>query len=413
MLHVCINERFSDVVFLTGKDEVKIPAHKFMLCVGSSVFAQMFTGTVTLSTKQETIQHENKELELVRIPDITPEAMTCVLKYMYTEVAQLEVDYVFNVLYADQVLLYENEHLLKTCEKIISESTSTVIQSDAFKNIDEKTLGHILGYDSLKIEEWSLFQEVLLWAESECTRKELEPTKENKRHVLENILTSIRFPIMLQSEFASYANDEDCILNERECLDLLLTFALGPDKLKSIPFKFDPRSLNEYSVYRFNSNSSYRYDQYNSYDGTTFMGEQSIGFTLQSSCSAKVWLIGFSIFGTNTKTVGMEITYTIKRDDKTLSQENKFIENLYSSSQNNYHRLDFPRPVVIYPGVLYVVSYKSSVDSYSFVNGYNGLSSTKFQHSKSKEQVEIKFSNVNGSKTCVSSGQIPRLYFGS
>uniref|UniRef100_A0A914CGG1 BACK domain-containing protein n=1 Tax=Acrobeloides nanus TaxID=290746 RepID=A0A914CGG1_9BILA len=319
----------------------------------------MFTGTVTLSTKQETIQHENKELELVRIPDITPEAMTCVLKYMYTEVAQLEVDYVFNVLYADQVLLYENEHLLKTCEKIISESTSTVIQSDAFKNIDEKTLGHILGYDSLKIEEWSLFQEVLLWAESECTRKELEPTKENKRHVLENILTSIRFPIMLQSEFAAYANDEDCILNERECLDLLLTFALGPDKLKSIPFKFDPRSLNETSVYRFNSNSSYRYDQYNSYDGTTFMGEQSIG------------------------------------------------------SQNNYHRLDFPRPVVIYPGVLYVVSYKSSVDSYSFVNGYNGLSSTKFQHSKSKEQVEIKFSNVNGSKTCVSSGQIPRLYFGS
>ena len=57
----------------------------------------------------------------------------------------------------------------------------------------------------------------------------------------------------------------------------------------------------------------------------------------------------------------MEITYTIKRDDKTLSQENKFIENLYSSSQNNYHRLDFLRPVVIYPGVLYVVSYKSSV----------------------------------------------------
>jgi hypothetical protein len=173
-----------------------------MLCVGSSVFAQMFTGTVTLSTKQETIQYENKELELVRIPDITPEAMTCVLKYMYTEVAQLEVDYVFNVLYAgsknsnfsllclakkyllygleeecakflekeinaenvclvlDQVLLYENEHILKICEKIISESTSTVIQSDAFKNIDEKTLGHILGYDSLKIEEWSLFQEV-------------------------------------------------------------------------------------------------------------------------------------------------------------------------------------------------------------------------------------------------------------
>jgi hypothetical protein len=60
----------------------------------------------------------------------------------------------------DQVLLYENEHILKICEKIISESTSTVIQSDAFKNIDEKTLGHILGYDSLKIEEWSLFQEV-------------------------------------------------------------------------------------------------------------------------------------------------------------------------------------------------------------------------------------------------------------
>jgi hypothetical protein len=56
--------------------------------------------------------------------------------------------------------LYENDKLIQICKEVIELSTQEVVQSEAFKKIDEQTLGCILQMDSLQIDEWSLFEEV-------------------------------------------------------------------------------------------------------------------------------------------------------------------------------------------------------------------------------------------------------------
>lgn len=64
------NEILSDVHFIVGRDMVqqRIPAHKFVLAVGSAVFDAMFNGT--LATQADTVE----------LPDVEPAAFLALLK---------------------------------------------------------------------------------------------------------------------------------------------------------------------------------------------------------------------------------------------------------------------------------------------------------------------------------------------
>jgi hypothetical protein len=63
----------------------------------------MFGGLVAQKTKIETMMLGENVVEVVKVPDISPDAMKSVLKYIYTEDVELEMCYVFEVLYAGRV----------------------------------------------------------------------------------------------------------------------------------------------------------------------------------------------------------------------------------------------------------------------------------------------------------------------
>lgn len=65
------NEYLSDVVFLVGKEKVKIHAHKTILALGSPVFRSMFYADHGLRMQS------NQPIE---IPDITPVGFLNMLK---------------------------------------------------------------------------------------------------------------------------------------------------------------------------------------------------------------------------------------------------------------------------------------------------------------------------------------------
>uniref|UniRef100_A0A914EG30 BTB domain-containing protein n=1 Tax=Acrobeloides nanus TaxID=290746 RepID=A0A914EG30_9BILA len=217
ILHAYTNGFFADVVFLAGEEKVPIKAHKYVLCISSPVFVRMFHGSHAQSTQKETILVEDKDLEVIRVPDITSEALNHVLTYIYSEKVELEINNVFNVLYAAKKYLLtdlekecakfleDKVDAANTCESIISFATEDVVTSEEFKNLDEPTLARILQFDKLKIGEWTLFQEVLKWTEVQCVKKNLDVTSENKRLVLGAALYAIRFPAMRATEFAAYA----------------------------------------------------------------------------------------------------------------------------------------------------------------------------------------------------------------
>lgn len=70
------NEILSDVHFIVGRDVVqqRIPAHKFVLAVGSAVFDAMFNGT--LATQADTVE----------LPDVEPAAFLALLKWVLVKV---------------------------------------------------------------------------------------------------------------------------------------------------------------------------------------------------------------------------------------------------------------------------------------------------------------------------------------
>ena len=61
------NDLMADVYFIVGPEKRRIPAHKYMLATGSSVFYAMFYGGLTESAE-------------VTIPDVEPEAFLNVLR---------------------------------------------------------------------------------------------------------------------------------------------------------------------------------------------------------------------------------------------------------------------------------------------------------------------------------------------
>jgi BTB/POZ domain-containing protein 3/6 len=85
-----------------------IPAHKYVLATGSSVFYAMFFGGLA----------ENK-ME-IRVPDVEPSAFLTMLRYLYCDEIQLEADNVLATLYVAKK--YIVPHLCRACVNFLETS---------------------------------------------------------------------------------------------------------------------------------------------------------------------------------------------------------------------------------------------------------------------------------------------------
>ena len=83
------NDRLSDVTFVATKCEGKqlIPAHKFILAIGSPVFEAMFYGELA----------ETKDI--IELPDCDYESLMELFRYMYSDEVNLSGSNVMGVLY--------------------------------------------------------------------------------------------------------------------------------------------------------------------------------------------------------------------------------------------------------------------------------------------------------------------------
>lgn len=85
-----------------------IPAHKYVLATGSSVFYAMFFGGLA----------ENKEE--ITVPDVEPSAFLTMLRYLYCDEIQLEADNVLATLYVAKK--YIVPHLCRACVNFLETS---------------------------------------------------------------------------------------------------------------------------------------------------------------------------------------------------------------------------------------------------------------------------------------------------
>ena len=225
------NELLSDVSLVVRassddgepkKSKMAIPAHKFVLSICSPVFFAMFCGD--MADKSDSIV----------LPDCEYEGVLEMLRYMYSGKVELNENNVMQVLYvakkyilpslADECVRflqenlktgnafcvlshaqqYEENVLVDQCWEVIDRETEEVLKSEAFATIERSLLEAVVKRDTLTIREVELFKAVDLWATKKCERQGLTLDGNVKRMIIgEEIVKGIRFPVMLEREFAS------------------------------------------------------------------------------------------------------------------------------------------------------------------------------------------------------------------
>ena len=230
------NNRLSDVKFVAtkndGESESKqvIPAHKFILAIGSPVFEAMFYGE--LAETKETIE----------LPDCDNESLLELFRYLYSDEVNLSGSNVMGVLYLAKkymvpsltdkckeylkekldpsnvfiilpfVQKYEDKTLEDRCWNVIDKQTEAAVKTEGFETIERSLLEAIVVRDTLTIEEVDLFKAVDGWATKQYKKQSLAAEGQMKRRILgEEVIKAIRFPVMTAEEFADVVLDTNLL----------------------------------------------------------------------------------------------------------------------------------------------------------------------------------------------------------
>ncbi|XP_021469605.1 BTB/POZ domain-containing protein 2 [Oncorhynchus mykiss] len=411
------NEVLSDVHFLVGKGMgvQRIPAHRFVLAVGSAVFDAMFNGGMATTSTE------------IDLPDVEPAAFLALLKFLYSDEVQIGPETVMTTLYtakkyavpaleahcveflkknlrADnafmlltQARLFDEPQLASLCLENIDKNTGDALAAEGFTDIDLDTLVAVLERDTLGVREVRLFVAAVRWSEAEAHRQQLQPTPENKRRVLAKALALIRFPLMTIEEFAA-GPAQSSILTDSEVVSLFLHFTVNPKP--RVEFIDRPRCClrgKECSITRFGQVES-RWG----YSGTSDR--------IRFSVNRRIFVVGFGLYGSihgpTDYQVNIQIIHT---DSNTVLGQND--TGFSCDGSSNTFRVMFKEPVEILPNVNYTAcATLKGPDSHYGTKGMR-----KVTHESSSTGTKTCFTfcyaagNNNG--TSVEDGQIPEVIF--
>ncbi|XP_037098262.1 BTB/POZ domain-containing protein 6-B-like isoform X1 [Syngnathus acus] len=405
------NELMADVHFIVGPPggSQRVPAHKYVLAVGSSVFCAMFYGDLA------------EEEADIRIPDVEPTAFLILLKYMYSDEIELEADTVLATLYAakkyivpalartcvnfletsleaknacvllSQSRLFEEPELTQRCWEVIDAQAELALRSEGFCEIDAQTLEIILRRETLNAKEAAVFEAIMSWAAAECQRRGLAPGTRNQRQVLGKALFLVRIPTMSLEEFANGAAQSD-ILTLEETRNLFLWYT-ATNKPR-LDFPTSARTgLVPQRCHRFQS-SAYRSNQWR-YRGRC----DSIQFAVDK----RIFVSGLGLYGSSGGKAEYGVRIELKRQGAMLAQRlTKFV----SDGSSGTFPVWFEHPVQIEPDAFYTASVILDGNELSYF-GQEGM--TEVQCGRVTFQFQCSSDSTNG--TGVQGGQIPELVF--
>jgi len=410
------NEILADVHFKVGRggSEQRIPAHKFVLSVGSAVFDAMFNSTLA-TTEDE-----------ITLPDVEPSAFLALLKFLYSDEVQIGPETVMTTLYTakkyavpalekhcvdflklnlspdnafmllTQARLFDEPQLAALCLETIDKHTPEALSADGFTDIDIETLSAVLDRDSLRIKEAKIFSAVVRWSEAECQRQALPVTSENKRSVLGRVLNQIRFPLMTVEEFAQ-GPAQSGILTDRETVSLFLHFTVNPKP--PVGFLDVPRCSmtgKEQTVCRFQQIES-RWG----YSGTS----DKIRFIVDR----RIFVVGFGLYGSIHGPSEYDVTIQLLHTGSgRLLGSNEI--TFSSDGSNSSFRAMFKEAIEVQPGTNYTaVATLKGLDSHY---GTKGLRKVCLDcHNVGKVTFQFSYAAGNNNGTSVEDGQIPEIIF--
>ena len=239
------NELLSDVKFIvpaSNESRKMIPAHKFVLAIGSPVFCAMFYGKMAEST------------DSITLPDCEYDSLLEFFRYLYSDEVNLTGSNVMHVLYLAKKYMvpslvdkcseylrdnleaanvfsilphakkFEDKDLEDRCWAVIEKQTEEAVLSEEFVTLEKSLVESLVKREVLNVKEVELFKAVDRWATKEMDRQGITSDSEAKRRIIgEETLKAIRFPLMSEKELLSVVSDSN-ILTMKEVVELMKHF---------------------------------------------------------------------------------------------------------------------------------------------------------------------------------------------
>ena len=413
----------SDVKFIVpmsnGKSESKvILAQKLVLAIGSPVFFAMFYGQMA-DTRDS-----------IELPDCDYESLLELFRFIYSDEVELTGSNVIHVLYLAKKYLvpslaekcaeflrknldasnvfsilphaqkFEEKDLEDRCWEVVDVHTKEALTSDDFVVADRSLVESVVKREKLTVKEVELFKAVDRWAEKKIEEQGIVADGNAKRRIIgEEILKEIRFPLMLEKEFASFVIDSK-ILDMKEVGDMIKHY--NQVLTSPLPYLQSPRIGVLKRVCRFKD-----FKQHPD-EGETGPWNYSRGIpdNLVLHVDKDVRLEGVQHFGRE----GCEYTVSMEIKDTTTNLSIVKKSGTYSSEKDLdhiYYGFDvlFDTPVILESGKRYKIS--------SMISGPQSWSGEQGQTCVNFEELNVTFSKPDsvGNSTNAISGQFPVFLF--
>ena len=147
----------------------------------------------------------------------------------------------------DQSILFGEKQLQIKSLAFIAENIEEVIEKENFLDLSYGSLLCIVKSDNLRIPELGLIHAVMRWADAQCKRQRLEPSKDNRRNVLKDVIYQLRFASLTPETFVRF-NEMCNILNAEEIAEMFICKFSTEDKKKTTPWITLSRGSNVKSL---------------------------------------------------------------------------------------------------------------------------------------------------------------------
>lgn len=354
------NDLMSDVSFDFG--EKKISAHKLILSMGSSVFFTMFYGSLSGE-------------KIIRINDVSIEAFTELLRYMYAEKVYLNLNNIAEVIYLAKKflnkflqdecfkflkanlkietvcailqlsVLYESFSLTNDCLDLIKNNTMEVLMDESFLEVDSKIFKIIFDINEISCSEIDMFDATKKWATNRCKEDDVKPNGKNIRRQLGDLFYLVRFHTMSPKCFTQCVDDDDDLFLDEEIAVLIRQISnkdykkpkfYGEARGHSLADINERECLLNFKIAKLSQVLSY--EPYH----TTF------------SVNKEIWLTGFKIVNQNSHILTDSIDENLLVEIRLIKNVNEVMVKIEKELKIfDKSQIFFQRPVKVEPNFNY------------------------------------------------------------
>ena len=319
---------------------------------------------------------------------------------------------------------FEEQIVYDKCLHFILVNAVDTMNAHGFRNLCRDCVENIVDADDLHADEMSVFNGLVVWACSECSRRKLQPNDKNRRDVLGKLLYCVRYCTMGVHDFTHKLSQNETLSAEEKIV--LYQFFHG--KIQKLPSHLQKRSRRlratravsrshqmscDSQIYDTNeSTAAYRSTSFMKepkeqlrvlrFNGVTGTWKNNGPDAITFRCSEPIVLLGIQIFGPPYGVEIYNVNVVIFDDCKNVVRHQ---DVTITTDHSKYYDVILNDPIMVPAWKSFTVQ--------TVIHGSPSIRGTDGVRFVSTEGIEFEFiatgKSLNG--TDETTGQIPAILF--